>query len=78
MQVRKQLACKYCGLQVLKIKELLDHVAEIHPETRQNVPTAEPTLADLQGTSWQSEQNNLALLRMYILIFADILDPMCS
>ena len=37
LQVRKQLACKYCGLQVLKIKELLDHVAEIHPETRQGL-----------------------------------------
>ena len=49
LQVRKQLACKYCGLQVLKIKELLDHVAEIHPETKQNLPTAEPNLTDLQG-----------------------------
>ena len=32
----------------------------------------------IQGISWQSEQSNLALLRIQILIFADILGPMCS
>jgi hypothetical protein len=32
----------------------------------------------LQGISWQSEQSNLALLRIQILIFTDILGPMCS
>ena len=32
----------------------------------------------LQGISWQSEQSNLALLRIKSLIFVDILGPMCS
>ena len=32
----------------------------------------------IQGISWQSEQSNLALLRIYILIFADIFHPTCS
>ena len=30
---------------------------------------------DLQGISWQSEQRNLALLKIQILFFADILNP---
>ena len=32
----------------------------------------------LQGISWQNEQSNLALLRIWFLIFADILGSMCS
>ena len=32
----------------------------------------------LQGILWQSEQSNLALLRIKSLIFVDILGPMCS
>ena len=32
----------------------------------------------LQGISWQSEQSNSALLRIYIQIFADILNPTYS
>ena len=34
MQTRKQLSCKFCGLQILKIKELESHVLDIHPDSR--------------------------------------------
>ena len=37
-----------------------------------------PDIKQLKGISWQSEQSNLALLRVQVLIFADILDSMCS
>ena len=33
---------------------------------------------DLQGMSWQSEESNLALLKISILFFADILGPTYS
>ena len=32
----------------------------------------------LQGISSQTDKINLALVKVYIMIFADILDPMCS
>ena len=60
LQVRKQLACKYCGLQVLKIKELLDHVAEIHPGAKYLV------FSPLAPS--KREKNILVLLSLYILL----------
>ena len=41
LQLRKQLSCKLCGLKMIKIQELLDHVSEIHPEGMQNTSGAE-------------------------------------
>ena len=32
----------------------------------------------VQGISSQTDKSNLALVKVYIMIFADIVDPMCS
>ena len=44
---------------------LVEHMASVHEGELK-------TYLNLQGISWQSEQSNLALLRIQILIFADI------
>ena len=36
LQVTKKLACGLCGLKIMKITELYDHVSAIHPERIQN------------------------------------------
>ena len=33
---------------------------------------------EVQGISSQTDKSNLALVKVYIMIFADIVDPMCS
>ena len=50
MQTRKQLSCKFCGIQVLKIKELESHVLEVHPESRNSDLKGNPTELALLDT----------------------------
>ena len=72
LQVRKQLTCKYCSYQVMKIQELEDHVLAIHPETRMEVLVENPPTFTTQELSIDNKAKPKPLCEYCNTEFIDI------
>ena len=63
-QTRKQLACKICGLQVVKIHELEEHVVEIHQKNKNNNLTENPPTFTAEQLSMETRIKQKAVCEL--------------